>query len=174
MRRWGAASRSAAAALGVSLTVCAATFAQAWRLEAGVHSAVTPVDVQVPELVERTHPMGWAQLLAAVGKAPFRTDRQMPSARYQLPAERRAAMAAANRPAPRAARLTLVGTVQVPGGTSLAALQLPGGNPRLYRVGQTVEGFRLVKVEAGAATLVGPDTSIVLPLAKPGQRGRRR
>ncbi len=172
--RWGLASRIPVAVLVATAIAFAAVFVSAWSVREEVPVAVEPMEFQLPTLMERTPSTEWAALLAAVGKAPFRPDRQLPAGRYLLPAERRAAMAAANRPPPRAMQLSLVGTVEVPSGGSFAALQLPGGPARLYRVGQTIEGFELVEVTPGAVKLAGEDTTIVLLLAKPGERRRGR
>jgi hypothetical protein len=96
-------------------------------------------------------------VLSAVSRDPFRPDRQRPSERYLLPSERRPAMLL-QRPV---LQVRLIGTVMGPGGGA-AALQQPGRAPRMLEVGDSIDGYRLLRVEAGSAALQGPDTTITV------------
>lgn len=102
---------------------------------------------------------------SGVSKDPFRPDRKRPPNRYRLPGDRSAGLQARASVPPSLARMRLLGTAVMPGRPDLAAFQVPGRQPRMLRVGQLLEGFELASVERGTATLVGPDTTLVLRLS---------
>ncbi|HEX5726141.1 MAG TPA: hypothetical protein VFX98_11785, partial [Longimicrobiaceae bacterium] len=111
-----------------------------------------------------------AAVLAAVARDPFRADRKRPPGRYRMPGE---AVTLPETPAPVAMEapapvylFRLLGTVVMPGG-GLAALAGQAGEGRVVRVGQEFEGFRLTRVGPATATLVGPDTTLVLQMDNP-------
>lgn len=101
---------------------------------------------------------------SGVSKDPFRPDRKRPPSRYRLPGDRTANFQARASVPPSLTRIRLLGTAVVSGRPGLAAFQVPGRQPRMLRVGQLLEGFELASVERGIATLVGPDTTLVLRL----------
>jgi hypothetical protein len=55
-----------------------------------------------------------------------------------------------------------LGTVILPDGSGLAAVAGQSGEGRVLRVGQSIEGFRVVRVAPGVVTLQGADTTLVL------------
>jgi hypothetical protein len=135
----------------------------AWRL--APLPTVPPGDTTAPMLIDvppRQGVVSELMLLAAVGKDPFRPDRQRPSTRYLLPG---------HRPPPRPpgrlpyAGIQLLGTAVLSAGGDLASLQIPGKPPQVVRVGQEFAGLTLLRVERGVATLAGPDTTVTVRLS---------
>jgi hypothetical protein len=55
-----------------------------------------------------------------------------------------------------------VGTVVLADGRGLAALTGQNGESRIVRVGEEMDGFRVVRVGSGTATLSNGDTTLVL------------
>ena len=155
--------------LFLTLGMCAAAFVQASR------TTPVPVPVAAAEPFRVTEEAGRVVLAAsttgereplgaAVDAAPFRPDRTRPAVRYTVVAN---GAAAAPRPAPMRPpmpQLRLQGVAVLPNGGGLAALSVNGRPAQVVRVGQVVEGLRLVRVRAGAATLSRPDTTLVLQL----------
>jgi hypothetical protein len=58
--------------------------------------------------------------------------------------------------------IAVVAIAAGPEGKGLAALQVEGRPPRVYRVGDKVREYRLVSVVPGEARLSGADTVLVL------------
>ncbi len=105
---------------------------------------------------------------AAVAGDPFRADRRRSPRRYRFPGERRTRRAipvAANRRRPSLPRVNLVGTVGGGDGKGIAAFRMPDRTSKVIRVGQSISGFKLVRVDRGSATLVSPDTTLVLRIS---------
>lgn len=171
-RRLGWAHRAAGLALGAALGVAGAAGAGAWHVSVEGPARAAPSSVPLPTLPAREAALPRAQVLAAIGKAPFRPDRQPPARRYLLPDERRAA--AVLTPAAPYRQMKLLGTAVLPDGGGLAALQLSGQSAQVVRVGDPVGAFTLIAVAPGVATLAGPDTTIVLRLPLPGRQGGTR
>ena len=168
MRRWDRWSRTAAAALAGSAVVAVVSAATAWRVELPERSrpagGVTP---GVPALPPPGGDVPDSLLRTAVAAGPFRPDRSAPGARYRLPSERDR-----DRERP-SLDVRLVGTAIVPGRPALAAFRLSDGRPRVVRRGDELEGYRVVAVRLGAARLAGPDTTVLLEVEGPGERGSR-
>ncbi|HEU0054723.1 MAG TPA: hypothetical protein VFQ39_16165, partial [Longimicrobium sp.] len=94
-----------------------------------------------------------------------RADRKRPPGRYRMPGEPppvEAPPANAFVPPPPPPALRLLGTVVLADGSGLAALAGQNGQSRVVRIGQSMDGFRLVRVTRGTATLRGNDTTLVL------------
>jgi hypothetical protein len=168
--RWGLPTRLALTAAALSLIVATLAGFGAWRLSP-LPGAVAPagfeLDVASPASEETAASDSLIRL--AVSRDPFRPDRRPPAQRYQMPGER---TTAARISLPQAmARARLTGTVILGPRAGLAAIEVPGRGPRVLAVGDEFEGYRLTRVERGAATLVGPDTTIVLTLLD-SDRGR--
>ena len=157
LRRWGLKSRWAlGGALGSCLVAVAAVLG-ALRL-APLPEAATPIaGVELARGDSGVRALSDFAVLAAVSRAPFRPDRKPPSIEYVLPSERRPPVA----PVPPSPflRARLVGTVLQAGG-GLAMLDVPGRGSRVVSVGSSLEGFRLLRVERGAADFQGPDTLV--------------
>jgi len=166
LRQWGPGSRVALGALVLSVVLLTITTYDAWRLTP--LPTVPRSDTTGPMLIDvppRQGVVSMSMLLAAVGKDPFRPDRQRPSTRYLLPG---------HRPPPRPpgrlpyAGIQLLGTAVVSEGGDLASFQIPGKAPQVVRVGQEFAGLTLLSVERGVATLAGPDTTVTVRLSGAG------
>jgi len=174
IRRWGMPSRLALGALALAVAIGIAAAIAARRLEPlPVTSAAPVIDLGMAVVPPRGGRASESLVMAAVARHPFRPDRTRPASRYQLPAERRAAAERASRLPPAVARMRLLGTATLPGGEGLAALELPGSPPRVIRVGQVVEGLRLLSVQRGMATFESPDTTFTLSLSSAAGERRR-
>ena len=166
LARWTPANRAALAALAASMLLCALALAGARRVAALPEAADPRPPAPMPAVAARAEAASDAQILSAVARDPFRPDRRRPPGRYRPPGEAPAPEAQASYdftppPAPLPA-LSLVGTVVLADGRGLAALAGQGGESRIVRVGEEMDGFRVVRVTSGTATLSNGDTTIVL------------
>lgn len=84
----------------------------------------------------------------AVDKDPFRAERRPPTERFRLPGED----AAPPERGTDARAMTLIGTAVLPEGRGFAMCQLPGEQPRLVRIGESIGTFTLTAVAPGRAT----------------------
>lgn len=164
LRRWERWSRLAlagAVVAGVGTIVVAGVALRPIRLPDAVPpEARSPL--QVPDAAVRG--ASDRGVLVAVARAPFRPDRRPPAVRYQLPSQRRPAEPT-RLPSPFLGS-RLVGTVLQPSG-GLAMLDVPGRGSRVMAVGDSVAGFRLVKVGRGSAAFAGPDSLVTLYVPGP-------
>jgi hypothetical protein len=122
----------------------------------------------MPEVRPRAAAGSDAAILAAVAKDPFRPERSRPAGRYRMPGEAVPPPMAAAPVAPPAPvwNLRLLGTVALPSG-GIAAIAGQTGESRVVRVGQEIDGFKLVRVTPGKARLEGNDTTLTLEM-QPG------
>ena len=165
LRRWDRGSRLALAGVVASGALAILFAAGALRpvrfpgpLPPAPHLLTTSPDVAVPGASDRA-------VLATVARAPFRPDRHPPAVAYELPSQRRPAVAATP-PSP-FLRSRLVGTVlRLSGG--MAMLDVPGRGSRVMAVGDSLDGFRLVRVGRGTAAFAGPDSLVTFHV--PGLR----
>jgi len=67
----------------------------------------------------------------------------------------------------------LTGTARGETGPSLVSFRSPNGVSRLVALGDTVNGFRVVRITAGSVTITRRDTTLTLRLASPGGAGGR-
>jgi hypothetical protein len=112
----------------------------------------------LPELQSLVH--------RAVSRDPFRADRSRAAVRY-------GSMQAhpepdANGPADDfqlVSVLRLLGTAAGESATALAAVEVVGRGTRILRVGDEVEGYRLVSVSVDHAKFRGHDSSVVLRIS---------
>jgi hypothetical protein len=142
--RWGLPTRLALTAAALSLIVATLAGFGAWRL---------------------------SPLPGAVAPAGFELDVASPASEETAASEGERTTAARISLPQAMARARLTGTVILGPRAGLAAIEVPGRGPRVLAVGDEFEGYRLTRVERGAATLVGPDTTIVLTLLD-SDRGR--
>jgi len=166
-------------ALAIGVGLCAATLVRAVRVEAASAAPAAPDTLAVPDVPERGEAdgdvaaLGEASIDAAVDVDPFHPARTRPGARYVLgganaPGAPVAATAPPRQPIP---MIMLKGLVVRPNGQGLAAVSVNGRPARIVRVGQTVEGLRLTRVDASSATLTRSDTTLVVKLpGGPGQQ----
>lgn len=150
-------------ALFLALGVAAAALGAAWRTAplptpAASSEPVRPASASAGALASSSHPVD-----ATVAAAPFRPDRTRPPVRYRIVAPATPQSGVANAIRSFVPPVRLQGVVVHPRG-GMAALSVHGRPPQLVRKGQMFEGLRLVRVQAHAATLVGPDTTLVLQL----------
>jgi hypothetical protein len=181
-------------ALAIGLALCAATLVRAVRVEAAPPGAragapwagggrAAPDTLVVPEVPERGTAngdvaasgegtgIGEAAIAATVDVDPFHPARTRPGARYVLGGVGPAAPVTAAAPRQPIPMLMLKGLVARPNGQGLAALSVNGRPAQIVRVGQTVESFRLTRVDARSATLTRSDTTLVIRLSGgPGQQ----
>jgi hypothetical protein len=163
---WTPANRAALAVAAASALLCLSAWSGARRLAPlPEEGAAVPAEA-MPQVAARTPDASDAQILRAVARDPFRPDRRRPPGRYRMPGE-----AAPPEPqpvfdygeaAPILPAFTLLGTVDLGGGRGMAALGGAGGDSRIVRVGEEIEGFRVLRVGNGTATLSNGDTTLVL------------
>jgi hypothetical protein len=173
LRGWTPANRAALAALAVAVALAASAALGAWRLDplppAAAAETLPPMPVVSPA-DERDD----LAVLTAVARDPFTPERRRAPGRYRMPGEEAPAPAYdpgpgyAETPAPEALRV--LGTVVLPDGRSLAAIAGQGAEGRILRVGQSIDGYTLVRVSPGAVTLRGRDTTIVLRTPSGGEQ----
>ena len=159
LRRWGSKSRWALGGALASWLVAAVAVFGAVRLEPLPEAATRVARVELAGPDTSVRPVSEFAVMAAVSRAPFRPDRKPPSIQYVLPGERRPPAA----PVPPSPFLQarLVGTV-LQGVGGLAMVDLPGRGARVVTVGDSLAGFRLLRVERGAADFQGPDSLVTL------------
>ena len=163
---WTPANRIALGALAGAALLLFVAYAEARRVEPLPERPAARRAAAMPEVRPRAAAGSDAAILAAVAKDPFRPERNRPAGRYRMPGE--AVPSAMAPPAPVAApapvwNLRLLGTVVLPGG-GLAAIAGQTGESRVVRVGQEIDGFRLVRVTPGKARLEGNDTTLTLEM----------
>lgn len=164
---WTLSNRIALAAAALSAALCGTVVADARRLDALPRRAEPEVMEPMPQIASPPGDETGVRVLAAVARDPFRPDRRRPPGRYRLPGEELPpAMPAYTAPAytPPAPTYAFraLGTVILPDGSGLAAVAGQSGEGRVLRVGQSIEGFRVVRVAPGVVTLEGNDTTLVL------------
>jgi len=159
---WTTANRAALGLLVASAALCVSEAAGARRLEPLPTSARPAKPVPMPRIAQRGGGSD-AAVLAAVSRDPFRADRRRSPPRLTVGTPIQAPEAAYVPPAgpSPAASFRLLGTVMIPGG-GLAVVSGVDGQGRVLRVGQSLAGYRLVRVGPGTATLTGADTTVVL------------
>lgn len=166
LARWTPANRIALGALAASILLCALAFAGARRVAALPDPPDPRPAPTMPDVAARPEAASDAQILSAVARDPFRPDRRRPPGRYRLPGDAPPPEAQPTYdytpPPPAPPTLSLVGTVVLEDGRGLAALAGQGGESRVVRVGEEMDGFRVVRVTSGTATLSNGDTTIVL------------
>jgi hypothetical protein len=165
---WTLSNRIALAAAAISAALCGTAVADARRLDPLPRRAEPEAMEAMPQIAARPGDPSGVQVLAAVARDPFRPDRRRPPGRYRLPGE---AMPAPPMPAytppvytapERTYAFRALGTVILPDGSGLAAVAGQSGEGRVLKVGQSIEGFRVVRVAPGVVTLEGNDTTLVL------------
>ncbi|HYR06875.1 MAG TPA: hypothetical protein VEQ60_03825 [Longimicrobium sp.] len=165
---WTLSNRIALAAAALSAALCGTVVADARRLDALPRRAEPEAMEPMPRIALPPRDDAGVRVLAAVSRDPFRPDRRRPPGRYRLPGEALppAAMPAYAAPAYTAPApsysFRALGTVILPDGSGLAAVAGQSGEGRVLRVGQSIEGFRVVRVAPGVVTLEGSDTTLVL------------
>jgi hypothetical protein len=106
-----------------------------------------------------------AKLAAAVGKDPFHPERRRPAQRFRLPGEALPATADSG-----GAKLAfkLIGTAAMAEGKGFAMCQWGEQAPKLVRIGDTLGGLTLKRVEPGSAlflTAAGKRYEVQVPKA---------
>jgi hypothetical protein len=161
---WTPANRIALGALAGAALLLFSAYAEARRVEPLPPRPAARRAAAMPEGRPRAAAGSDAAILAAVARDPFRPERTRAAGRYRMPGEAvpSVPMAPVAPPAP-VWNLRLLGTVVLPGG-GLAAIAGQTGESRVVRVGQEIDGFRLVRVTPGKARLEGNDTTLTLEM----------
>jgi hypothetical protein len=165
---WTLSNRVALAAATLAAALCGTAVADARRLDALPRRAEPEAMEPMPRIAQPVRDDAGVRVLAAVSRDPFRSDRRRPPGRYRLPGEELPAAAMPTYTAPSYAApapsysFRALGTVILPDGSGLAAVAGQSGEGRVLRVGQSIEGFRVVRVAPGVVTLQGADTTLVL------------
>jgi hypothetical protein len=165
---WTTGNRAALAVLAASVVVCASAARGAGRVAPLPERPAPRTAPAMPDVQARTPAASDAQILRAVSRDPFRPDRRRPPGRYRMPGAEPVIDDTPTfdytftPPAAAVPRLTLTGTVVLANGTGLAAVAGPGGESRLMRAGDEMDGFRVVRVTNGSVTLSNGDTTLVL------------
>ena len=163
---------AATAALGAGALLAAAALTRALTLEPVAPSApqaVTAPTAEPPPEAPAAPPrvpsetkLAPEDVALAVDNDPFLPDRSRPVP-YRLPGEDLPVEAAAPE-LPPAPEFEVVGTI-VNGDSGLAVIRLPDASPRVLGIGETLLGYRLERVGATGATLVGSGRTLELALA---------
>ncbi len=165
-------------ALAAALLVFGAALARALTLEPvmpapPVQAASEPTsgDEATPApLVPSSATLSAGDIALAVDHDPFQPDRTRP-APFRLPGEDVPSATTAPE-LPAAPEFTVTGLVQSGGGGGLALIQAPDQTPLVIGVGESVLGYRLERVGATSATLVGNDgRTLELQLAAASPEG---
>ena len=104
-------------------------------------------------------------LVAALERDPFRSDRRRAALRYQLPGQVLTAAPSAA-PQPSMPMVRLAGIAATGSMRGIAALSILGRPPQLLRVGESLEGWRLTHVRRESVVLTGRDTTITLQMSQ--------
>lgn len=168
MRRfdgWTAENRAALAVLAASALLLGSAVYGARRIAPAPEAGEARALAQMPDVAARA-PASETQILRAVARDPFRPDRRRPPGRYRMPGTEPPPSAPSTdfgySPPVAAPVFTLLGTVVLGDGRGMAALAGLGGESRIVRVGEEMDGFRVVRVGNGTATLTNGDTTLVL------------
>ena len=102
-------------------------------------------------------------LIAALERDPFRSDRRRAVLRYQRPGQVLTAASPAVLP-PSMPMVRLAGIAATGSTRGLAALSILGRPPQLLRVGESLEGWRLTHVRRESVVLTGRDTTLTLQM----------
>ena len=160
---WTRHNDAALAAFVVGVATLAASLGGAAHV-APADSVAAPVErLHVPELPQAAAPITDEVLFGAAERDPFVASLAGYDAAESW-TESEAAGDAEIVAAPPAVRLS--GVVLLPGGGA-AVLAVDGRPAQLVRVGATLDGWRLVRVASGAATVAGPDGTLQLRLPAP-------
>jgi hypothetical protein len=162
-RSGSAGRRVALAALVLALSSLVGALVGALRLQP---QSPIPTSIATKEMpvIPEPEPVGRSTVLTAVQRHPFRTERSRPPDRYRMPGEAWVPVYAAPAAGQQLVGLQLQGVVTLPGGGGIAALWAPGRPARSVRIGQSYEGYRLVRIEKGAVIMVGSDATLTLRL----------
>lgn len=170
LRDWSVGNR---VAFGIASMVMLAvgTRLHAMRRIASDGDVATTERIVLPALPTALGPSGdsLAHVIAvAVSADLFQPRRTRPAVRFrarssheEAPPSDSTALPAATQPA---AVVALQGIAHLANGNALAVLSVGGGTAQLLRVGQSLDQYRLVRVDSSSATLVGADSTIILHL----------
>jgi hypothetical protein len=163
--RFNRAHLLAIVALILGIGLCAGTLARAIQVDVALPASLAADTLTIPDVPARGREAdGDVAIDAAVNVDPFHPARTRPGARY-VPGGAAAMATAQPATPPRVPvpMLRLHGVVTQPNG-GLAAISANGRPAQVVRVGQTIEGLKLTRVQPSAATLTRPDTTLVVRL----------
>lgn len=164
LRRINRAHLLAIIALVLGIGLCAGTLVDAIRVEAASTGSVGADTLAIPDLPARGgESEGDVVIDAAVNVDPFHPARTRPRSRYVPGGLTATAPTLPTPPRVPVPMLRLLGVISQPKG-GLAAISANGKPAQVVRVGETIEGLKLTRVQPGAATLTRPDTTLVVRL----------
>lgn len=158
MRAWYREPRLMLAAIALATASGSAMWAASRALgqhRETVRSSPAATAFQLPSLGDGDS-MPVALIARTVDRDLFHPERRRPRTQFRLPSEDAAAARPAEPVAPVAA-LRLLGTVVTPGRDAFAMGQLGADAPRVIRVGGTLGGFTLRRIEPGRAVFIAPN-----------------
>ena len=162
---WTTANRVALGIAALSAALCGSAVAEARRLDPLPTRAEPEAMEPMPQVAAKPGDASGVLVLSTVARDPFRPDRRRPPGRYRLPGEDLPlpeVAAPTYTPPPPSYAFRNLGTVVLPDGTGLAAVAGQSGEGRVLRVGQSIDGFQLIRIAPGVITLRGADTTLVL------------
>lgn len=160
----------AAVGLAAAALLCAAALVRALTFEmtaptaGSVGVAAAP---EVPELpaVAATVPsegtLDMESLALAVDHDPFQPDRSRPEP-YRLPGDEVVIETPAEPEPPPTPPFRVIGTALIDEGLGLALVQAEDGTQQMMKVGETLYGYRLQRVDSEAATVMGQGWTVTL------------
>jgi hypothetical protein len=175
------------AGVTVAALLCAVALARALTVDPVEPSSLAPMGVaSIAEIAAADGPaarvpsegvLEMESLALAVDHDPFMPDRSR-AASYRLPGEFVERPVVEREPEPDPPPFRVVGTAQV-GGAGIALVQVENSTaPEIVKVGESLFGYRLQRVETEAATLVGQGQSFRLAVERGevagGERDERR
>lgn len=177
-RRWDGPSRIAlgavfaATALVLYVERRAAADLPSFALRSPVEASISPPPLMLR--VDSHAKRSSRRVLRAVDRDPFRAERRRPPGRYQLPgmepqlpATQVSEEAEPPPPSEPLPPMRVLAIAVLGGGQGLAAVEVEGNPPRVLRIGDEIQGFRLISIAPGEVHIQGPDTAFVLQLPTP-------
>jgi hypothetical protein len=173
LREWSVGNR---VALGVVAVVMIAVGTRLHAMGGGVSNGDVAIGERIvlPDPSPTTAPGedSLARLIAAaVSVDPFQPARTRPATRFRAQGstdESMAADSAAGQVVAPSSQLppamALQGIARLGNGNVLAVLSVRGGTAQLLRVGESLDGYRLMRADSSSVTLVGTDSTIILQL----------
>jgi hypothetical protein len=168
---WTPANRIVLAVFSIVVALGAVSLRRALEVEGlpPLRESVSPE--AGPRRIPRPLSLSEEQIVAVVNRDPFHPQRRRPDGRFPVPGRPGTigltpAFSAAPAPPPPVVP-RLLGTTVLLGGKGFAMLEAQGQPPRLLRVGESLDAFKLREVGRGRAVLLLGDSTIVLELRNP-------
>lgn len=160
----------AAVGLALATLLCATALVRALSIETTLPQAEAVGVAAVPELPETTERTATVpsegvldieSLALAVDHDPFQPDRSRPEP-YRLPGDEVTVEAPVEPEPPPVPPFRVIGTAVVDEERGLALVQAEDGTQQMMKVGETLLGYRLQRVDSESATLMGQGWTLTL------------